>query len=342
VTKLEPGSFGLMPLLHERLSQVVPDEPQLSRLAGTYRSIWYRNRMLLERLTKLLALLREEEVNALLVGGAALVLRWYARLGLRPVMELELAVEPTSLEHTVAVAGRAGWQRGGQPRPFVRLHNSDGGALVIHPGPPPSVAGPAGRDGSYRIFRARAAELTTVESRPLVLDSGDEFLFVCALGARTVTPPSCQWLVDAHEILRSGQLPPVEELMARAKRFRVLEPVRATIVFLAELLGHEGLEEHLAALNAQPAARRDRVAFGLAGTRQGRAVGPAQTLAVHLQATADEPRRYLVTRVPRTLKENWGTRSLLETSALALRKTARILGPEGQPGASERSRSASS
>ncbi len=342
VTTLEPGSFSLLPLLHEGLSEAAPGDPQLGRLAGTYRSIWYRNRLLLDRLATLLPHLRREGIDGLLVGGASALLRWYPRLGLRPVGELELAVEPGSLERAVAAAGRAGWQPGRTQRPFVRMRDADERVLVVHAGVPPSVAGPAGRAGAYRILRARAVELEAVEGSPLVLDAGDELLLVCAVGARTAVPPSCQWLVDAYQIIRSGQLPPADELVGRARRFHLVEPLRTTVLYLAELLGRTGLEEHLAALETEPTSRRDRAAFLLAGRGGKRAAGPAQTLAAHLQATADEPLLGVATHFPRSLEERWGARGLLEVSALALRKTARLLRPEAQAGASRRNRSASS
>ena len=95
VTTLETGSFGLLPPLYERLHELLPDDPQLPRLFGTYRSVWYRNQLLLERLAVLLPLLRQRAgVQPLLVGGMSALLRWYPRLGLRPVPLLELIVEP--------------------------------------------------------------------------------------------------------------------------------------------------------------------------------------------------------------------------------------------------------
>jgi hypothetical protein len=338
VTELDTGGFALLPLLHDRLSAVVPDEPQLPRLAGTYRSVWYRNRLLLDRLGTLLPLLRADKVDAILVGGAAVLLRYYARPGLRPVPELELAIASSGFERAVAAAAGAGWQPLGVAGPSIRLRDDEGRMLGLHPGLPPWVAGPAGRDGAYQALRARALELAGTEVKPIVLDPGDDLLFVCATGARTVAPPSCQWLVDAHHILRSGELPPASELLARAERLRLVEPLRATVAYLADVVGREGLEELLSALEAHAPPPRDRVAFRLAGIGGTRLVGPAQTLAVHLQATADQPLRHLVTRLPRTLQESWGARSLPEMSALALRKTARVL----RPAAQARSRSASS
>ena len=241
VRVLEPGAFCLLPLLHDRLSEVLPDEPQLPRLAGTYRSVWYRNRLLIGRLTAVLALLREEGIDPLVLGGAAALLRWYPRLGLRPVKELELAVGPASLERAASAAMRAGWRPSGRPRLSIRMRDDEGWVLVVHSGLPPTMAGPVGRGDAYELVRARAAQLEAAGGTPLVLDAGDDLLFVCATGARVVLPRSCQWLVDVNSMIRSGKLPQRDELLARASHFHLVEPLRATIAYLAELLGGERL-----------------------------------------------------------------------------------------------------
>lgn len=342
VATLEPGSFALLPLLYERLSELVPDEPQLPRLLGTYRSLWYRNQLQIEALAVLLPLLRQRaHVEPLLVGGMSALLRCYPRLGLRPVPQLELMVEREAAADAVAVAGYAGWRPTRQAHLFTRLRDESGRFLLIHHGAPLSVAGPLGGEEGLRWFRKQALELSEVEESPLVLDSADELLFLCAGGARTTVAPSCQWLIDVHKLLRSAQIS-AQEVTESARRFHLVEPVRATVAYLAELDETEGLEQLLVQLGTQRTSRRDRLAFRLSGAGGRRAVPPAQALAIHLQVTADDPLHRVVTRLPRTLQQSWGARNLLEVSTLALRKTARLFGPAVQPGASDRSRSASS
>jgi hypothetical protein len=344
VATLEPGGFGLLPLLYERLSEVVPDEPQLPRLLGTYRSVWYRNQLQIEALAVLLPLLRQRgHVEPLLIGGMSALLRCYPRLGLRPVPQLELMVERETAADAVTVAGYAGWRPTRQAYLFTRLRDESGRFLLIHHGAPLAVAGPLGGEEGLRRFRERALELPQVEEgAPLVVvGSADELLFLCACGARTTVPPSCQWLIDVYRLLRSAQIS-AEEVAERARRFHLVEPVRATLAYLAELGETDGLEEFLVQLGTQRTSRRDRLAFLLAGAGGRRAVPPAQALAIHLQATADDPLHRVVTSLPRALQQSWGARNLLEVSTLALGKTARLFGPAVQTGAADRSRSASS
>lgn len=325
VTALEAGSFGLLPLLYERLHQIAPDEPQLPRLFGTYRSVWYRNQLFLERLAVLLPLLRQRaHVEPLLVGGMSALLRWYPRLGLRPLPQAELMVEPEAAGDVVKVAGYAGWRPAQQTPMLTRLRDESGRLLVIHHGLPLSVAGPLRHEG-LRLFRDRTLGLSEVEGAPDVLHAEDELLFTCALGARTVAVPSCQWLIDVHHVLRSGELL-ADEVLDRASRFHLVAPLRATVAYLAEFCDPELTGKLPSRLDAQPTPRRDRLAFRLAGA-EGRRTGPAQLLAIHLQATADEPLRRVLTHLPRTLQEFWGARNLWQVSTLGLRKIARLASP---------------
>jgi hypothetical protein len=342
VTVLEAGSFPLLPLLYERLHQIKPDEPQLPRLFGTYRSVWYRNQLFLDRLAVLLPLLRKRaHVQPLLVGGMSALLRWYPRLGLRPVPQVELVVEPEAAADVVKVAGYAGWRPAQHTPTLTRLRDESDRLLVIHRGLPLAVAGPLRHDG-LRVFRERAVELPEVEATPLVLDAGDELLFTCALGARTVALPSCQWLLDVDHLLQSGQLPAAEEVLERASRFHLVPQLRATVAYLAEFCDPDLTEKLRSGLDVQPTTRRDRLAFRLVGAGGRRIVPPAQLLALHLQTTADDPVRRVVTQLPRTLQESWGARSLWQVSTLGLRKVVRLVGRTRPASPTVRSNSASS
>lgn len=275
VTALPIGSFGIMPLLYERLAAVAPDDPQLPLLHGTYRSTWYRDQLLLDRLGRLLPALRDRGVDALLVGGAAAVRRWYPALGSRPVSPVELIVGTQDIPAVRAACAESAWQPAGARQSVARFVDDAGAALVAYAGAPAPLAGPLGPAGGYAALRESASELP--ELGGLVLDPVDELLRVCAVGARTVLPPSCQWLIDAHQILASADAPAAERVVARAREFRVREPLRATILYLADELG----------LGASVDTRgdlRERLAHRLAGLPAGRLLGPAQRVAEHLRS----------------------------------------------------------
>jgi hypothetical protein len=325
VSELPAGSFALLPLLYERLAAIAPDDPQPPLLHGIYRSTWYRNQLLLDRLAHLLPSLRAHGADALVVGGAAAVRRWYRALGSRPVSPLELIVAPDTVPLVRAASVDAGWRPAGARPWLVRFVGEGETALVVHAGAPAPLAGPLGPARGYDALRERARKLTGTDGDPLVLDPADELLRLCATGARTVLPPSCQWVIDVHQLVSSREAPPVEWLLARARRFCVLEPLRAALLYIAETLETAGLDDYLQALEDARGNRRERIAFRLAGLPGGRLTAPAQLVAAHLQASADGPLSRAVTRLPRHLQETWRTESPARAMAMGLRKTARLL-----------------
>jgi hypothetical protein len=342
VTTLETGSFGLLPLLYERLRDVAPDDPQLPRLFGTYRSVWYRNQLLLDRLAVLLPLLRDRaRVEPLLVGGMSALVRWYPRLGLRPVPQLDLIVEPEKAAETIKVSTYSGWRAAAETRSSTILRDESQRVLVIHHGAPPEVAGPLGQ-AAVRVLREHALEVTDTEGVPCVLDAADEILFACAMGARTMPVQTCQWLVDVHRALHSPEAPTPAALLERARRVRLVAQVRASVRYLAEIADDEVLQDYASPFNAERIGQRDRIAFALAGVGKSRVSGTAQVLGLYLHTTADDPPIRAVARLPRHLQERWEVKSLAAVPFVALRKTLRLLSPQSRPTVSERNRSASS
>jgi hypothetical protein len=343
VATLETGSFGLLPPLYERLREVVPDDPQLPRLLGTYRSVWYRNQLLLDRLAVLLPLLRQRAAAAqpVLLGGMSALLRWYPRLGLRPVPLLELSVERDIAEKAVTVSTYAGWRLSRQSRSSTVLRDESQRVLVIHHGAPATLVGPLGDDGAPAL-RARARELDAVEGTPLVLDPADELIFICASGARTVPVQTCQWLVDAYRMFQSPEAPAPAALLERARQIHLVAPVRATLHYLSGTAVDGDLAAYAAAFDAEPVQRRDRAAFALAGVGGSRRAAAAQILATYLQATADDSALHAAAHLPRHLQERWESKSLAGVPVVALRKSLRLLSPQARTSASDRNRSASS
>jgi hypothetical protein len=276
-------------LLHERLAEVVPDEPQLQRLAGTCRSVSIRNQLLFDKLARLLPALWDRGADVLLVGGAAAARRWYPALGSRPAAPLELMVRPADVSLATAVCVSVG------------LGRDSGLPFLLHTGAPPALAGSLGPVNGYRLVRSRAEELDLDGVTARVLDPADTVLLSCAMGARTVLPPSFQWLIDVHRIVASDTSPPAGLLLERARELRLVEPFRATLQYLARYVRTPGADRYLAELGTSRGRLRDRLEFVLMGTPVGRTTGPAQLVATHLRAHGDEPLPRVVRTLPRYL-----------------------------------------
>jgi hypothetical protein len=342
LTTLETGSFGLLPLLYERLREVAPDDPQLPRLFGTYRSVWYRNQLLLERLGVLLPLLRDRaHVEPLLVGGTSALLRWYPQLGLRPVPQLDLIVGREAAGEAVKVSTYAGWRPAYRTHSSTVLRDESGRVLAIHHGVPAAMVGPLGVDG-VSALRERAVELAGVEGVPLALDSGDELLLACATGARTVSVQTCQWLLDVDRALHSAEAPAADVLVERARTVHLVAHVGASVQYLAPIVADEAIAGYAAAFDGERLSRRDRAAFVLAGLGGRRLAGTGQLLASYMRATADQPPLRAALHLPRYLQERWEARSLAKVPIVGAGKVLRALRPRAQDSIPDRNRSASS
>lgn len=323
VPALPDGSFGILPLVHARVAEVAPDDSQLKRLAGTSRNVWLRNRLLFEKLVRLLPRLRERAVDALLVGGAGAVHRWYPALDSRPVAPLELVVRPAEVSTAAAICISLGWRPHGAHGPVKRFESGERLPLLLHVGAPAVLVGGLGPERGHDLLWRRAQEMAVDDETAVVLDPADALLLACATGARTVLPPTFLWLLDAHWIVSSSSAPPADLLVARARELRLVEPLRATLHYLAKYVGTPGAGRYLAALGASRGSLRERLEFALVGAPVGRTAGPAQLVAGHLRESGDEPLPQLVGTFPRYLERTWQTESLGETLETALRKVVR-------------------
>jgi hypothetical protein len=225
VEVLEEEVFGALPPLYRRLRELVPDDPRLARLSGTYRKTWYRNQLQLSRLAAELAAARESGRRPLVVGDAARA-TYYPELGLRPI------IDP---------------------------------GLLLEPGQAPSYVFPSNRAKQAEELWRAAREVAVGETALPVPDPADQLLFVVGLGARKTWPASVQWLVDLHAIVSSqavdhGRL--IENLAANG----LLTPARDALGYVAMVSGDEQVEALRDRTASRVPTRRDSIAHRLAGT----------------------------------------------------------------------------
>jgi hypothetical protein len=109
IDHLDPGSDLILSLLYRNLAEAGVDAPVMSRLKGVYRYHWVRNQMHLRRLAQTLALLREGEVEVLVLERAALISLYYRDYGASQIFGLGLLANPRSAGPAQRVIGQDGW-----------------------------------------------------------------------------------------------------------------------------------------------------------------------------------------------------------------------------------------
>jgi hypothetical protein len=237
-------------------------------------------------------------VDALLVGGAAAVIRWYPALGSRPADPLELLVRPADVSVAAGVCIALGWRLLDVRGPVKRFASSDRFQLLLQSGAPTELVGALGLEEGYDVVRRQALEVPIDDTTATVLDPADAVLLACARGARTVLPRSFQWLIDMHRIASSDSAPPAGVLATRARELRLVEPLRATLRYLARYTDTPAAARYLAALGSSRGSLRERLEFALLGTPVGRRTAPAHLVAAHLREKAGEPLPNLVGSFP--------------------------------------------
>lgn len=289
VQGVEVGSFPVLPLVARSLDEAGVEAPELPRLKGTERITWYRNQLHVRRLPEAL----RRATRPVVLGGLATAAAYYPSLALRPVLQTELLVE--------AGSGRA---------------LEEGEVVLVRRETLPTILFP----GAENAFRARAEERKIGAVTARVLDPTDELLLVVAQGARSLAPPSLQWLLDAHQILASGRVE-AEALAKLAAGARLVGQVRDTLAYLERLSGpvHGSA---IGLLESVPTTSRERLAHRLTGTPIGTAGMLPRALGDFLRTTAGDPLPKAVLRLPRHLQEAWGLERPWELPRAALKKAA--------------------
>lgn len=324
IQALEPGSFCLLPPLHERLSQVAPTDPRLPMLRGTCRSNWLRNKLLIEQVSELLPALGARGIEPLVIGGVSIITSWYSSLWSRPLPQFELAVDPGCATAAAEAAEAGCWRPQGRDAVHRWFVDDVGRRLVLHEGIPPLVAGPLGPADALLEFQARARYKPVLGAPMLVLHPADELVIACGLGARTTVPPTIQWLLDAAKALTRPDRPDPEELLTRARRYRLVDPVRDTVTYLAQI-GVVELGGWSSALAAAPIPRRDTYAYRLSGLRASALGELPLVLSTGLRATSEQSFGRAVAELPRHIQQSWGATSPHQTATIAARKLLRLV-----------------
>jgi hypothetical protein len=322
---VEEGTFALLPLLFRRLQRLDPDSPLMPRLHGVYRHTWLRNQMALRALRDALEVLHGANVQTIVVRDAAMALRAYDEVALRPIEEPEVVI-PADCELAATVALEAvGWRRtdtGGQKGTFasargLRLAPSAGqGSITLRGLLPELILSDGPRSGA--ALWQTAVDLRVADVLTWAPSAANELLRLSVAGTTGSGVRQIQWIPDAVMILEGGNVD-WAELARNARRERLTLSLRDALSYLRRLLGVRVPSALQAELEETPVTARERVAHRL-GAYGGTVLGsfPA-TLAQYLRVTAGERPAGALAGAPRFVKQAWGVQSAAEMPVVAVR-----------------------
>ncbi|MCE5195437.1 MAG: nucleotidyltransferase family protein [Nitrospiraceae bacterium] len=106
---LDAGSQRLLPMLYKNLVKHNVQHPAINIYKGFYRMTWYKNRLIRNRINKVLGLLKTNNLPAILLKGAALVPLYYKDWALRPMNDFDLMVQQKNAIKTINILQKNGW-----------------------------------------------------------------------------------------------------------------------------------------------------------------------------------------------------------------------------------------
>jgi putative nucleotidyltransferase-like protein len=306
---MEIGSFALLPLLYRRLVEWGTEDPDLERLKGIYRRVWYGTNVLLEDAATACEVLAAQGVSALLTEGASVAPRYYEDPGLRRLEYADILVRPGTEAAAVTALAASGFKRWVEGTTAVRvpLTGPRGSVCVIGSAPPLELALSGALSRSTDDFW-RDAVVTPVAGRSAsVLSSTDELLFALVAGCRATVPAArVQWAVDATMIIRgAGADLDWDRLFESAQQRRAVPRLQRALRYVAATCAAPVPEDALERLSALPVTRRDRLALYLNERPYGVAGGLPYSLAAHLRFTADETPLGALRALPAFLQRTW-------------------------------------
>ena len=263
--QVDLGSQRLLPLLHANLKRLGVRDPILAKYEGIHKRHWYKDRLLMDALERVLKVLAEHRLPVVLIKGAAFNALGFYQPGMRPMSDLDLMVPLDRAREAAALLLAAGWTRisedGG-----AELSPADlrfGKEAVFKKGPELEIE--LHWECSWEFYRgAPARELwanasgASLRGHPfLVLHPADHLLLVCAHGAAANRITPIRWVGDALVLLRHTSID-WTYLVAHARQHRLVYPVRNMLRYLNEHFDAKIPATALADLDRAPVGRMEK------------------------------------------------------------------------------------
>jgi hypothetical protein len=203
------GTFRLLPLLYQNMRRLDCRDSLLGRLKGVYRLTWYENNLLFNETEPLVAELERQGIATMLIKGAALTLRYYGNLAVRPMADLDIVVRPADAHRAMAILAGQGWTRTATAsdddlryrHAMLFTHRQHGGEVDLHW----HILYEGGNAAADEFFWSTAQPLTFCGVKTQQLDPTSMLLHTIIHGLRWNPEPPIRWIIDAMVILRQSE-----------------------------------------------------------------------------------------------------------------------------------------
>ena len=205
---LDHRSYRLLPLLYKNLLKHKISSSYYGRIRGVYKRTWVRNQLLFRDLTTVVQSLHLENINVLLLKGAALTLQLYKDYGLRPMSDIDILIPNKHVKDAINVIEQNGWK----PKNPIIGHNplyhatefinSKGNELDLHW---QVLYLDATKDYEDTYWK-RSDEILLANVLVKVPSLTDQLIQACIHGYRWDPYPPLRWIVDSYFILQTSNI----------------------------------------------------------------------------------------------------------------------------------------
>lgn len=207
IDTLDGASFRLLPLLHANLVKHNITTPAIGKLKGISRFHWCKNQILINKMLSLIAALRNEQIDVMVLKGGALIFQYYKSSALRPMSDFDIMIPRDKIADAVALMQEIGWKPVGKlmisdPAVQAKRHgqsfvDGQGNECDLHWTP----LFTATWDRAEALFWETSEEIQVKENVFRVLGPTEQLFHTVIHGGYYNQMPPIRWVADAWLIL---------------------------------------------------------------------------------------------------------------------------------------------
>ena len=205
--RLDTESNRLLSLLYTNLLRLEIKDPLMRRLKGIYRYNWYKNQLLLSKLSNLLHSFNRAGIQTMITREVALSTLYCRHYGSRVIHEFSLTVHKDQASRAVTWLIESGWSTNIESPEYlihyvhpIGFTDSDGWPLDLYS----KILHECHSENSdYESWNA-AISIYINDIPTLALNPTDQLMYVCVHGKNPHEIPSVQRVADAMMVLNSS------------------------------------------------------------------------------------------------------------------------------------------
>ncbi len=110
LSQMEAGTFHLLPLVYQRLSQYDIEPEGLGILNGVYKRSWFNNIIVLRNGYQAIELFNSSHIPCIVIKGMGLLSLYQNNPALRPMFDIDILVPRDKVEHAIQLLIENGWR----------------------------------------------------------------------------------------------------------------------------------------------------------------------------------------------------------------------------------------